>query len=82
MKVFQIGFNKCGTKSLMDFFVQNGYPSVHWDNYKWDIHFKEKQSNNQPSQPQTIVRETPKLGRNEICLCGSGKKFKHCHGNI
>jgi len=39
-----------------------------------------KQSNNQPSQPQTIVRETPKLGRNEICLCGSGKKFKHCHG--
>ncbi len=48
MKVFQIGFNKCGTKSLMDFFVQNGYPSVHWDNYKWDIHFKEKQSNNQP----------------------------------
>ena len=39
-----------------------------------------KQTNNQPSPPQTIVRETPKLGRNEMCLCGSGKKFKHCHG--
>ena len=44
------------------------------------INTENKQSNNQPSQPQTIVRETPKLGRNEICLCGSGKKFKHCHG--
>jgi len=21
-------------------------------------------------------------GRNEICPCGSGKKFKHCHGKI
>ena len=44
------------------------------------INTDNRQSNNQPSQPQTIVRETPKLGRNEICLCGSGKKFKHCHG--
>ena len=44
------------------------------------INTENRQSNNQPSQPQTIVRETPKLGRNEICLCGSGKKFKHCHG--
>jgi uncharacterized protein YecA (UPF0149 family) len=22
----------------------------------------------------------PKLGRNELCWCGSGKKFKYCHG--
>jgi preprotein translocase subunit SecA len=21
-----------------------------------------------------------KVGRNEICPCGTGKKFKHCHG--
>lgn len=26
------------------------------------------------------VRETPKIGRNEPCPCGSGKKFKRCHG--
>jgi len=25
-------------------------------------------------------RETPKLGRNDPCHCGSGKKFKKCHG--
>ena len=28
----------------------------------------------------TIRRETPKVGRNEPCPCGSGKKFKSCHG--
>ncbi|MDB2582286.1 preprotein translocase subunit SecA [Gammaproteobacteria bacterium] len=44
------------------------------------INTENKQTKNQPSSPQTIVRETPKLGRNEMCLCGSGKKFKHCHG--
>jgi uncharacterized protein len=28
----------------------------------------------------TIRRETPKVGRNDPCPCGSGKKFKTCHG--
>ncbi|KMM80018.1 preprotein translocase subunit SecA [Pseudomonas deceptionensis] len=28
------------------------------------------------------VRSEQKLGRNELCYCGSGKKFKHCHGQI
>ena len=28
------------------------------------------------------VREGPKIGRNDPCHCGSGKKFKHCHGKI
>jgi preprotein translocase subunit SecA len=28
----------------------------------------------------TIKRETKKIGRNDPCSCGSGKKFKNCHG--
>jgi preprotein translocase subunit SecA len=28
----------------------------------------------------TIRRDTPKVGRNDPCPCGSGKKYKHCHG--
>jgi len=28
----------------------------------------------------TVVRSHPKTGRNDPCPCGSGKKFKHCHG--
>jgi preprotein translocase subunit SecA len=30
----------------------------------------------------TFVRGERKVGRNEPCPCGSGKKFKHCHGTL
>ena len=30
--------------------------------------------------PRTVVRASPKTGRNESCPCGSGKKYKHCCG--
>jgi SEC-C motif-containing protein len=30
--------------------------------------------------PVTVVRSAPKVGRNDPCPCGSGKKYKHCHG--
>jgi preprotein translocase subunit SecA len=29
-----------------------------------------------------VVREARKVGRNEPCPCGSGKKYKHCHGAL
>ncbi len=32
--------------------------------------------------PGTFKREQPKTGRNEPCPCGSGKKYKHCHGKL
>ena len=42
-----------------------------------------------PEQPQAaapntapITRDGPKVGRNDACPCGSGKKYKHCHGRI
>lgn len=28
------------------------------------------------------VRAEQKIGRNELCPCGSGKKYKHCHGQV
>jgi preprotein translocase subunit SecA len=31
---------------------------------------------------ETFVREGRKVGRNEPCPCGSGKKYKHCHGKL
>jgi preprotein translocase subunit SecA len=34
----------------------------------------------QPAKPETFVRQDRKVGRNEACPCGSGKKYKHCHG--
>ncbi|MEL6949912.1 MAG: preprotein translocase subunit SecA [Pseudomonadota bacterium] len=32
--------------------------------------------------PETFRREAPKVGRNQPCPCGSGKKYKHCHGKL
>ncbi len=29
-----------------------------------------------------VMREGPKIGRNDPCPCGSGKKYKHCHGRL
>ena len=31
---------------------------------------------------QTFVRQGQKVGRNDPCPCGSGKKYKHCHGKL
>ncbi|MDQ2992728.1 MAG: SEC-C metal-binding domain-containing protein, partial [Candidatus Eremiobacteraeota bacterium] len=31
-----------------------------------------------PAKP--VQRDAPKVGRNDLCPCGSGKKFKKCHG--
>ena len=30
--------------------------------------------------PTTVRRQEPKVGRNDPCPCGSGKKYKKCHG--
>lgn len=32
--------------------------------------------------PTTVTREAPKIGRNDPCPCGSGKKYKQCHGRL
>jgi preprotein translocase subunit SecA len=38
----------------------------------------------EPEQPkvETFIRNGRKIGRNEPCPCGSGKKFKQCHGAL
>jgi len=40
----------------------------------------EEQQRIAPATP--FVRESRKVGRNEPCPCGSGKKYKHCHGAL
>jgi preprotein translocase subunit SecA len=36
----------------------------------------------QDNTPDTFTREERKVGRNEPCPCGSGKKYKQCHGKL
>lgn len=43
---------------------------------------QEQQGSQTQRQAETFVREQPKVGRNEPCPCGSGKKFKQCHGKV
>jgi hypothetical protein len=47
-KIFQIGFNKCGTTSIHNFFLQNGLKSIHWDNTNLAKTIKNNSDNNQP----------------------------------
>ena len=35
-----------------------------------------------PATPQPMTRAQPKVGRNDPCPCGSGKKYKQCHGAL
>jgi preprotein translocase subunit SecA len=37
-------------------------------------------SGGQDAKVETIQRHAPKVGRNDPCPCGSGKKYKKCHG--
>ncbi len=46
-----------------------------------DAHVHEEgQGHHHHAAPVTVVRESPKIGRNDPCPCGSGKKYKKCHG--
>ena len=36
----------------------------------------------QETDPATLVAEVPRVGRNDPCPCGSGKKYKLCHGKL
>jgi len=36
----------------------------------------------QERDPATAVAEVPRVGRNDPCPCGSGKKYKNCHGAL
>jgi preprotein translocase subunit SecA len=36
----------------------------------------------QETDPRTVTADMPKVGRNDPCPCGSGKKYKLCHGKL
>ena len=45
-------------------------------------HPNEDGSVSQEVDPDTLAQAVPKVGRNEPCPCGSGKKYKSCHGKL
>jgi len=45
-------------------------------------HPNEDGSVSQEPDLATLARAVPRVGRNDPCPCGSGKKYKHCHGKL
>lgn len=59
--------------------IQQEAPQQHTHQH---IHTNEEQITGQDQKPQTptVEQKDRKIGRNDPCWCGSGKKFKKCHG--
>jgi SEC-C motif domain protein len=62
-------------------FELRGVPQVHHERAK----FSKKDDrwyyvDGEVIGPKPVVREGPRIGRNDPCHCGSGKKYKKCHG--
>lgn len=56
------------------------YSTTH-DSYPGESAQREAAQNvNRPAPQQQPVKAGPKIGRNDPCPCGSGKKYKNCHG--
>jgi len=45
-------------------------------------HPNEDGSVSQDTDPSTVAADLPRVGRNDPCPCGSGKKYKSCHGKL
>ena len=41
-----------------------------------------QENENKQNDISRKITKNKKMGRNEPCFCGSGKKFKHCHGAL
>lgn len=79
------------TKLLMVVRIQNqesieqasAQPALRDVNYQHDDMEAVGRENREAAvKPETFVRHGDKVGRNEPCPCGSGKKYKHCHGRL
>lgn len=52
----------------------------HWLFVEGESHTHNAGEDPHKPKQQTVVRENPKIGRNDPCTCGSGKKYKKCCG--
>ena len=78
----EIGINHNGDINLAKKIIvqakKAGFDSVKFQKRNPEISTPPEKKN----EKVQINNTEKKVGRNEKCPCGSGKKFKHCHGNI
>lgn len=63
-----------GLREMLDLFASGGFPGSDTPAQPRRVAV--------PHAPETYVRETVKVGRNDPCPCGSGKKYKRCCMNL
>ena len=51
-----------------------------WEREQTRLRRLAREASRPPARRAPSVESQPKVGRNEPCPCGSGKKYKHCHG--
>jgi len=73
--------DKTGTIEFAAHFTENGEKKAHRER----SHFKKKNDewffvDGKTVSAPTVTRSSPKVGRNDPCPCGSGKKYKKCCG--
>ena len=69
-----------GTVEFIAKFSENGTEQQHHENSRFDLIDGNWLYVNGDVVRKPVVRDTPKVGRNDPCPCGSGKKYKQCHG--
>ena len=61
-------------------YARDGLKEVHHETAKFKKDTGEWLYAEGTISPRSMVRVSPKIGRNDPCPCGSGKKYKHCCG--
>jgi len=56
--------------------------NVQYHHADYDEALAQADADAEATAAQTFVRQGQKVGRNDPCPCGSGKKYKHCHGRL
>ncbi|MDR0528970.1 MAG: preprotein translocase subunit SecA [Zoogloeaceae bacterium] len=56
--------------------------NVRYTHADYDGAFGEEAPPEAPTRSNTPIHVQPRPGRNDACPCGSGKKYKHCHGKL
>ncbi len=70
-----------GSVEFAAHFTSNGQQHTHYEKALFEkTDGRWLYSGMEEQQGQTVRRETPKIGRNDPCPCGSGKKHKKCCG--
>ena len=82
-KIFKVRIKREGPSPHNRFGQRGNVSASHQQFESFDARQARRQGERQEARPQAvqIKRDEPKVGRNDPCPCGSGKKYKHCCGS-